>query len=176
MISLKGKRVKLRTVEPADVDILFEWDNDPALMKYGLPHEPYGRELVEQYVARAQDDFFSAHQLRLMIETTVENLTIGHIDLSDLEVEHLRAAVGLAIPSEEHRNKGWGAEALQLVCEYADVGLHLKQLYAQIQSWNSQSLQMFKKQGFTEAGRLKSWHRTEEGYEDVIWVQKIFEN
>jgi len=71
------------------------------------------------------------------------------------------------------RNKGAGAEALSLLCDYAFSALDLHQLYANILEDNQASIHLFKKMGFEEIGIKKEWIRTSKGFKNEIMYQKI---
>ena len=49
------------------------------------------------------------------------------------------------------------------------------QLDAFIPAWNSESLKLFEKNGFTKSALLHQWQRTEQGYNNVFLVQKLAE-
>ena len=74
-----------------------------------------------------------------------------------------------------YRGKGIASEALNLLCEYAFKRLHLHQLYAYIPAGNDESRKLFAKQGFCENAILKDWLRVENGFSDVVLVQKTAE-
>jgi diamine N-acetyltransferase len=167
---LKGKLVQLRAVEPSDVDFLLALENDPLGWTAGNTLVPFSRHQIEQYVLTFQHDIFAEHQLRLMIETVhgdIPPITVGTIDLYDYDPHHHRAAVGIMILREE-RGKGFAAEALGLLIEYAFNILNLHQLYCGISTKNKKSLRLFQKQGFVRCGVKKEWR-----YEGGNWVDEI---
>ena len=47
---LKGKRLLLRAVEPSDIDLLYQWENDPLIWKVSNTITPYSRFQIEEYV------------------------------------------------------------------------------------------------------------------------------
>jgi len=53
--------------------------------------------------------------------------------------------------------------------------LQLHQLYCNILSNNKESLDLFKKMGFTESGIKKDWVLTSSGYIDELMLQLISE-
>ena len=84
---LEGKNLKLRALEPSDVDFLFEWENDEKLWHLSNTIAPFSRFVLEQYILNSHQDIFTNKQLRLMIDLKNgdNNYPIGSIDLFDFD-------------------------------------------------------------------------------------------
>lgn len=169
-----GLNIRLRALEPEDLEKLYDWENNLEWMRFGDVHLPYGKHLIRDYLERAHEDFYHVRQLRFMIDALLPQPgAVGHIDLYDFEPHHMRAAVGLLIANREDRGKGYASEALDCLIQYAREYLHLHQLHCTVQPWNEISLGLFESRGFSRVGILKSWARTPEGYEDLYFLQKL---
>ena len=57
----------LRPLEPEDLDLLYQWENDTRLWKNGSTLTPFSRFALRQYLADARQDIYQARQLRMMI-------------------------------------------------------------------------------------------------------------
>lgn len=70
MTSLEGRLTRLRAVEPADAELLYMWENDPAVWAVSGTTEPFSREQIERFISRQLEggDLLRTGQLRLMIE------------------------------------------------------------------------------------------------------------
>ena len=108
----------------------------------------------------------------MMITLKKTDETIGMVDLFELDPHHERGAVGILI-APDHQRKGFGSEALQLMCSYAFGFLHLHQLYAHILQENKNSLKLFSQNGFISCGLLNEWIKTDNGYKNVVVMQRI---
>ena len=64
---LSGKLVSLRATEPADVDSIYEWENDPENWLVSDTVAPYSRHQILQFINQSNDIYMS-HQCRFMIE------------------------------------------------------------------------------------------------------------
>jgi len=158
----KGKRLQLRAVEPSDIDLLYEWENDPSIWKVSNTLSPYSRFQIEEYVMNVQNDIYASRQLRLMIvghSGEISGKHIGAIDLFDFDPFNLRAGIGILV-REEYRRNGFAAEALELLIRYAFDTLNLRQLYSNITPINTSSISLFEKYGFERCGIKKDWIRT----------------
>lgn len=172
MTWLKNERIALRAPEPEDLEIFYRWENDTELWKYGATVAPYSRYLLKRYLASAEHDIYRTDQLRLMIDYLPAGATAGVIDLYDFEPRHGRAGVGILI-DREFRRQGIAAAALGLLADYAFSFLHIHQLFAYIPVSNLSSLELFRKNGFRDAGVLKEWLHADDGYADVRILQRI---
>ncbi|MDR1743507.1 MAG: GNAT family N-acetyltransferase [Dysgonamonadaceae bacterium] len=162
----------LRAIEPEDIDILYAWENDSELWKYGSSVSPLSRYAIRQYLDEARQDIYQTRQLRLMVTLHKDDieLPVGLVDLFDFDPLHLRAGVGILI-APDYQRLGIGTQSLRLMRRYAFEFLHLSQLYAHIPRQNMASIRLFKKAGFCEAGLLKNWVRINNVYSDIVIMQ-----
>lgn len=169
---LSNDKVRLRAMEPEDLELMYRIENDPELWEVSSFTVPYSRYVLKEYLEHSQNDLFADKQLRLMIVRQADERVVGAIDLTDFVPLHGRAAVGIAV-LEEYRQEGYAFQALSLLCEYVFGFLNLHQLYAHIPADNLPSIQLFLSCGFEESGLLKQWLRSEEGCKDALLVQRI---
>ncbi|MDO4756926.1 MAG: GNAT family protein, partial [Parabacteroides sp.] len=66
--------------------------------------------------------------------------------------------------------------ALNLLITYAFSFLKLHQLYVHVSETNEASLKLFTRCSFLQTGVLRNWITSENGYTDVIVMQRINEN
>ena len=171
MIRLQNKLISLRALEPRDIELLFDLENDVELWKYSNRNQPYSTDLLQNYNANSHKDIFETRQIKFTI-STMEDIAVGFIDLFDFEPLHHRAGVGLVIRKLDHR-KGYGAAALDLIGNYAGKHLQLHQIYAQIAVENKISIQLFENKGYCFVGIKKDWNFYEGKYHDEIIYQKL---
>ncbi|MCK9343487.1 MAG: GNAT family N-acetyltransferase [Massilibacteroides sp.] len=174
MVWLKNDIIRLRALEPKDLDVLYEWENDSSLWRDGCTLSPFSRYVLSKYIAETQQDIYSEHQLRLLICDTKHNIPIGAVDLYDFDPHNRRAGIGIMI-STAYQRQGFGIHALKLIQQYAFFFLHINQLYAFISIRNTKSISLFEKCNFMESGHLKNWLMTEQGYTDALLFQCLNE-
>lgn len=167
-----GERVRLRAVEPEDLDVLYAMENETDAWDTSNNNVPYSRYVLRRYIETAHYDIFTDRQLRLLIVDMHTEETVGMIDLTDFNPMHNRAEVGVLI-GKEYRHRGYATEALGLLCAYAFRFLHVRQLTAHVAADNPYSIRLFARCGFRQCGRLSEWWRTREGYADVVLLQRI---
>ena len=172
---LQGTSVLIRALEPEDLDFLYEIENDTEIWEISGTLAPYSRNVLREYLKNAHRDIYEVKQLRLAI-CDLDAHCLGLVDLYDFDPKNRRAGIGIVISAVPSRNKGYGSEVLELICEYAFGVLDLHQLYAGVGSENKASLHLFKKLGFEQTGVKKEWIRTKSGFEDEVFMQKIRED
>lgn len=171
MVSLKGKNIKLRALEPDDLDFLYQLENDTKVWEISGTTAPYSRHVLKYYLDNAHRDIYEVKQLRLCICNN-KNLVIGLIDLFDFDPNNKRVGLGIVI-IEGERKKGAGSEAIGMLCDYAFSVLDVRQVYVNVVADNTLSLNLFKKMGFMEVGTKKDWIFSKGKYKDELLLQKI---
>ena len=176
-MTLTGRLVRLRTVEPADAELLYAWENDPAVWAVSGTTEPFSREQIERFIERQLEggDLLRTGQLRLMIEVSERSRTIGTLDLFEYDPLHGRAGLGILIYDAEQRGRGYAADAVETLCRYAREGWRMHQLWCNVGADNAASLGLFRKLGFREVGTKRDWLWTPDGYRDEVLFQKLLD-
>lgn len=172
MLELKGKMVVLRALEPEDLDFLYLLENDTRLWEVSGTQQPYSRHVLKQYLENAHRDIYEVKQLRMAICNLGGDL-LGLIDLFDFDPKHLRVGIGLVIMAEEDRNKGMGAEAVELITDYAFNALNVRQVYAHVLEDNDASMRLFEKSGYVKTATKKDWVRWQGAFKDQFLYQKF---
>ena len=173
---LREGAVVLRAIEPADIDVLYQWENDPESWRVSDANAPLSRFALEQYVMNSHQDIYTNRQLRLMIalaEAGERAVPIGCIDLFEFEPRHKRAGVGILIGAAEHRGRGYAKVALSLLLGYAFGALQLNQLHCIIATDNAASLSLFKGVGCEVIGVKKEWVHDGEQFKDQFELQLL---
>ena len=171
-IGLQNSFIRLRPLEPVDLQLLYVWENDTESWKYGDTVSPYSKITLEAFIEASNFDITINKQLRLIIEEITTRKAVGVIDLYDVNFIHGRAGVGILI-DKDFRKKGFAFETLQLISGYAFGMLNLTQLYCYIREDNEESLQLFNKVGFQKSGLLVDWVRESGKYKNTIILQKL---
>lgn len=172
MVNLKGNKIKLRALEPHDLDFLYELENNTDIWELSGTIIPYGRHILKQYLKNAHRDIYDVKQLRLAICSNNGQL-LGLIDLFDFDPKHRRVGLGIVVLEKKDRNKGVGAEAIDLVCEYAFSVLETHQVYANVLEDNVASIHLFKKLGFELAGTKTDWILSGGQFKNELLFQKL---
>ncbi len=172
MVSLKGKHIFLRALEPEDLDFIYAIENDQDIWEISNTITPYSKFLIKQYLENAHKDIYEVKQLRLVISTFTSE-SIGLIDIFDFDFHNKRAGIGILIKDSNNRHNGYGTEALQLLIDYCFAHLNLHQLYCNISEDNEASIKLFKSHNFKEIGLKKDWNIVNGSYKNEYLFQLI---
>ena len=169
---MKGDKIILRALEPEDLNFLYLVENNIENWEVSETKIPFSKYLLHEYLKTIGDDITKTEQLRLVIQDKKTNKQLGLIDLFDFDAINRKCGVGIII-NAENRNNGFATEALSLLSEYCKNTLNLHQLYCDIQSNNTTSINFFEKNGFIKTGVKKDWQLKSNVYSDVFFFQKI---
>lgn len=162
-------QVTLRALEPEDLDLLYQIENDVDNWPEGVTNVPYSRYVLGQFISSNTCDIYRDGQVRLVVQNAQQQ-PVGFADLVNFSPAHLRAELGLII-LPPHRHKGYGTAALAAVSHYARTVLHLHQLYCIVGSGNEYSKRMFHALGLSPTATLADWLFNGRTYQDAILVR-----
>jgi diamine N-acetyltransferase len=175
MVTLKGKHIYLRALEPEDMDFIHTIENDESIWEISSTQTPYSKFLIKQYLEHAHKDIYEVKQLRLVISNYSDE-PLGMIDIFDFDFKNSRAGLGILIKETKDRNQGIGSEALNLLTIYCFKHLHLHQLYCNISEDNQASINLFSNQGFKRIGLKEDWNLVNGTYKNEYLFQLINTN
>ena len=174
MYNIRGEKIFLRAMEPSDVDILYEWENDTKIWEISNTVTPFSRKTLEKYIESSHADIYENKQLRLMIHRIEDaDNAIGIVDIFDFDPINYRAGLGILIAKEQDRNHGFASDSIKVIINYCFSILNLKQIYCNILSDNHPSIALFENNGFSKIGLKKSWIRQNGIWKDEYMLQLI---
>lgn len=171
---LENENIRLRAVEPEDLDRLYVWENNTQLWDVGNTRNPYSRFVLKQYIVDSAKDIYENKQVRLMMVLIKTGETVGTVDLFDFDIHNSRIALGLFVDAA-FQGKGYARESLHLVEEYIFDYLKVNQLYCHIAENNTASIRLFEQEEYEKTGLLKDWIKTANGFENIVLFQRFKE-
>lgn len=166
--------VGLRALEPTDLDLLYEIENDPSVWDVTSSPSPWSRWALRQYLESQPADIAQTGQLRLVVEADGDNTGMGLVDLFAYDPLQRRAEVGIAIRRSARRTHV-GLAALVALQRYAKDHLHLRLIYAKIRSADEACHGLFAAAGYRRVATLPQWHLTADGAVDVDVLTLVLE-
>lgn len=170
-MNIEGRICSLRALEPADLDVMYGWENSTDVWRVSGTLAPFSRHVLSRLIEEQQFDIYATRQMRLVVESK-DGVAVGAVDLFEFDPKHLRAGVGIII-SPEYRQRGYALAALTALEGYVRSVLHMRQLWCSVTEDNQASLQLFCRAGYTECGRRRAWILTFDGALDEILFQKL---
>lgn len=149
---LQGERLSLRQPEKEDIELFLRWFNDPEVYQYILRWKPMGRAEEEEWLAglakRADDVAF-------VLCAREGSRPIGCCGLHRLSLPNRSAELGIVIGEGEYRNRGFGREAMGLLCRYGFQVLNLNRIGLSVYDYNERARRCYERAGFRLEGRRR---------------------
>ncbi len=169
---LENDILQLRALEPEDLQMLYDWENNSEWWEQGNTLNPYSKYILREYIVGSDKTIYETRQLRLMITVKETGETVGMIDLYDYEPHHHRAGVGILI-DKQFQQKHYATQAFEIFLPYCYNFLGIHSVFAHVMPDNKPSQALFEKLGFNKNGELKDWIRRDNEYVDVMVYQKL---
>jgi len=144
--------ITLRHAVQEDAELLAQWFNDRT-------NCIYMEDTRESYDAEYLKDKLGAMDFIILLDEK----PVGYYSLYD--ARDGRAEISVLIGDKAEQGKGYGKEALRLLCDTAFKELGLKELFARVDEDNTPSLRIFDGCGFYRAGK---------NGRDIIFVKKSY--
>lgn len=167
---LENQHIRLRAIEPEDLNLLYQWENNPNYWYAGEIRAPHSKFTLKQYILSSGKDIYENKQIRFMIESKELKKIVGTIDLFDLDIFNSRIGVGLLV-DEPFQQNGFASMSLDLIQEYVISYLKIHQVYAHVAKTNEASIALFESCGFEKTATLKEWIQNKNGFTDIFLYQ-----
>ena len=97
---IRGEKVYLRALEPDDLPLLYEWENNVDNWLVSNTSAPFSKHLLQKFIETSSTDLYVNQQMRLMICEKAASRAVGCIDVFEFEPAHLRAGIGILIEQQ----------------------------------------------------------------------------
>jgi len=167
---LNNNNLKLRAIELEDLNFIYNLENDPDNWFCGTNLPPYSKFTIKKFIDYSKNDISITKQLRLIIEYNKKS--VGILDIFEIDFYNERAGLGIIV-AKEYRNKGIASQTLNIACNYSKNILNLNQLWCQINSLNTFSINLFNKVGFKKTGEMSNWYKQGDKWISIFFMQKL---
>jgi RimJ/RimL family protein N-acetyltransferase len=167
-MNIKGKKVTLRAIEQADLELLHKWANDPEIQYWlGGWHFPTNSNDQQKWFSNLA---VGSINQRFAIE--VDDLGfIGTANLIDIDWKNKNAFHGMLLGDKDIRGKGYGVDTVMAIMKFVFEELGLERLDGSMIEYNEASLKMYiGKCGWKEEGRQRNWYFRKNRFWDKIIV------
>lgn len=101
---------------------------------------------------------------------------IGGVDLHDIDVVNRTAELGIMIGDANARGKGYGTEAVRLMCDFGFSALGLHSIMLLTFAWNVAGQKAYEKAGFQLIGRRRACRWFAGQYWDDLYYDLLAED
>lgn len=168
MPRLYGKKVMLREYQASDFEQIRAWVSDPAVVStlsdiFLYPHSAQQtREFLEMAMGSTWKGF--------VVARLEDSSYLGQIDFVRLDLKNGWGELGLVIGNKEEQNKGYGTEALELMCSFGFSQLRLNRIELVCWAFNAKGRKVYEKVGFKQEGvRRSKWYRDGQYFDEICY-------
>ncbi len=163
---LEGTLVRLRAMEPEDLEATYKWVNDGEVTLWLTSlRYPVSRKAEQQWIDDGPANSFGG--VRLAIETN-DGKHIGGINLHRVNPEDRMAGLGIMIGEKDHWSNGYGTDAIKTLLSFAFDEMNLHRVWLHVFADNERAIGCYQKCGFREEGRLRQEVYQDGRYYDVV--------
>lgn len=159
-------KVRLRPLEPADLEVARRWVNDPGIMRTVNRVLPVTRHEQRRWYRQTVT---SRDRVIFAVDTTgrrPRHIGIAALNPIDWRVRKAELMVYLGHPSS--RGRGYGSAAVQALLRFAFCQLNLHRVYLYTLAGNLAAQRVFEQCGFRREGRQRDDVFQDRRYEDSI--------
>lgn len=149
---LRGAKVVLTEIRPADRDVLFCWINNAETVRLNAPYRPVD---WTSHNAWWEGLGTASSRVTFAIREQVDSKIIGTVQLTDIHAVHRSAELIIRIGEEANRGKGFGTEAVRLAVAFAFDDLNLVRVWLRVFSNNRRAIKAYQNAGMSPEGTLK---------------------
>ncbi|MBN2472030.1 MAG: GNAT family N-acetyltransferase [Anaerolineae bacterium] len=150
----KGKRIRLAAPEPDDAAYFARWSADDAYMRMldDDPVQPRSEAFFAHFSqggtepGRTPDDYY------FHLRTLADDQVIGFVALFNIKWPSQHAEIALGIGDPAYRGKGYGADALRVLLNYAFSELNLYRVELSVMAYNTAAITAYERVGFVREG------------------------
>ena len=168
---LQGKLIRLRAFESGDLETnhLFVNDEETALLMYkGMP---FPTSLSDEQQWLSQQSSYTRGEYQFAVEN-LEGDLVGRCGIVRLDWKNRVAELGMMI-GHPYRGRGYGKEALSLVCDFCFRQLGCHRLKVSVLDFNTAAIACYESCGFIREGVLREEVFRNGTFHDVILMGLI---
>jgi len=163
----ESARLQLRKMTKEDTELYHKWRNDVEVMHSTSP-------ALDVYPIKATEDFVEYAILKsdtskgYMMVDKQKDKAIGIVSLIHIDHKNRNAECIIDIGEKAYWGKGYGAEGMELLLDYAFLELNLHRISLRVFSFNERAIHLYKKLGFELEGKSR-----EALFRDGKWYDMI---
>jgi RimJ/RimL family protein N-acetyltransferase len=166
---LEGELVRLRALEPDDLERCYRWMNDSQVTRF-LEGGRYPISMAQErdWLDNAVRSRGSFSDVLFAIETKEGGAHIGNAGLHGSSAEHRRANLGIVIGDKDYWSKGYGTDTVRTLLRFAFEQMNLHRVELGTFDFNERAQACYRKCGFVEEGCRRDDRYIDGRYHDLV--------
>ena len=164
-----GENIYFSPIDSKDYELFTKWVNDETVSRgIGSAGLSFSEVVEKNYLEKQENDI---SKIQFSIIRKSDDKLLGTYGVVSIKPMHQIAEVGGFIGEQTERGKGYGSEALRMICDYCFNVLNLRNIYVNIYSFNIASQKAARKVGFALVGRIKEAYYYNNAFHDQMIFQ-----
>ena len=170
----EGRLIRLRAFERRDVDANHAFITDYATVRGMLSGIPFPASMEDEYRWLEQQTSYSRGEYQFAVEDFEGDL-VGRCGVTRLDWKNRVAELGIMIGTP-YRGRGYGSEAMELLCDFCFREMNLHKLKVSVFAFNEAAIRCYEKNGFVREGVCRREIFRDGQYQDVVLLARFAEN
>ncbi len=167
---IEEEKIYFSPIEINDTKYFTKWFNDIDIARM-YSKDGLRKFYTEQTTREKLEEYIKNNEMRFEVIRKQDNKPLGLYSLNKIDWMNQTCRVSGFIGDLENRSKGYGTEALKLICDIAFTFLHMRTIVARIHSYNLPSIKSVLKIGFKKVGTIKNFIKLKNKYYDYYYFQ-----
>lgn len=167
----EGTLVRLRAFEQNDLDANHAFMNDYETLRGMMSGIPFPSSFSDERRWLEQQTSYSRGEYQFAVEDFEGDL-VGRCGVIRLDWKNRVAELGIMIGTP-YRGRGYGKEAMKLLCDFCFKEMNLHKLKVSVFAFNEPAIRCYEGCGFQREGLLKEELFRDGAYHDVVILSRI---
>ena len=171
---IDGNLVRLRAFEASDLDAEHAFVNDLGTLQQMMSGIPFPASYADEQQWLSQQTSYTRGEYQFAIED-FEGYLVGRCGVTRLDWKNRVAELGIMIGTP-YRGRGYGKEAMKLLCDFCLKEMNLHKLKVSVFAFNEAAIRCYEKNGFVREGLCRREIFRDGAYQDVVLLARFAEN
>ena len=170
---IEGDRIRLRAFEAGDLDAEHAFVNDYDTLLDMMGGIPFPSSMGDEQQWISQQTSYTRGEYQFAIEDFEGDL-VGRCGVTRLDWKNRVGELAIMIGAP-YRHRGYGREAMSLLCDFCFQEMNLHKLKVSVLAFNEAAIRCYERCGFTREGLLREEIFRRGAYQDVVLLSKLAE-
>ena len=167
----EGQLVRLRAMDNSDLMKFQDFSNDYAVMRGASGGILYPSTVDDEAQSMSRNTSCTSGEYQFAVETKKDRVLIGKCGFIKVNWKNRVGELGILLGDPDYRGKGYGADAVRVLCQFGFNELNLHKIKATVFDFNTPALRCYEKCGFQREGILEKEIYREGAYHDVLLMR-----
>ena len=170
---IDGNLVRLRAFEASDLDAEHAFVNDLSTLQQMMSGIPFPASYADEQQWLSQQTSYTRGEYQFAIED-FEGYMVGRCGVTKLDWKNRVAELAIMIGAP-YRCRGYGKEAMALLCDFCFKEMNLHKLKVSVLAFNEAAVKCYEANGFVREGLLRQEIFRDGQYRDVVILGRLAE-